>query len=158
MFSSRNRRDERHHNDFDDLFDKFSGSDSDGDKKKLFDDFEHPEVYSDFVPQRKAAKKASAQLSEQNVWRKTQQEAYMAELAKQTEAVSSSSAGQVDKRKGKKEKKESQSESDVTRRRTRSSSTSSSSSSSSSSEEDSDRRKSPRGRGRSPKGLVKDTK
>ena len=158
MFSSRNRRDERHHNDFDDLFDKFSGSDSDGDKKKLFDDFEHPEVYSDFVPQRKAAKKASAQLSEQNVWRKTQQEAYMAELAKQTEAVSSSSAGPVDKRKGKKEKKESQSESDVTRRRTRSSSTSSSSSSSSSSEEDSDRRKSPRGRGRSPKGLIKDTK
>ena len=160
---SRKRRDERHHNDFDDLFDKLSGSDSDGGKKKLFDDFEHPEVYSDFVPQRKAAKKASAQLSEQNVWRKTQQEVYMAELAKQTEAVSGSSSAVTDKKKGKKEKKESHraagSESDVTRRRTtRSSSTSSSSSSSSSSDSDTDLRKSPRGRGRSPKGLSKITK
>ena len=48
--------------------------------KKLFDDFEHPEMLP-FVPQRRAAKKASAQLSEHNLWRKTQQEAYLAELA-----------------------------------------------------------------------------
>merc|ERR1712008_356351 len=71
--------------DFDDLFEqeeRLSGSDSESEtgKKKLFDDFEHPEMLA-FVPQRRAAKKASAQLSEHNLWRKTQQEAYLAELA-----------------------------------------------------------------------------
>merc|ERR1712228_1146235 len=69
--------------DFDDLFERderLSGSESESEKKKLFDDFEHPEMLP-FVPQRRAAKKASAQLSEHNLWRKTQQEAYLAELA-----------------------------------------------------------------------------
>ena len=56
-----------------------SGSDSESGKKKLFDDFENPEVPL-FVPQRRAAKKASAQLSEQNLWKKSQQEAYIKEL------------------------------------------------------------------------------
>ena len=150
--------------DFDDLFagEKLSGSDSEpeGGKKKLFDDFEHPEVFSDFVPQRRAAKKASSQLSEQNLWKKNQQELALAELAKQQQQKDATSAG---KKKGKKEKKESiaqasfSDDSDVpTKRKTRSSSSSSGSSSSSESEDD--RRKSPRGRGRSPKGAGLKTK
>ena len=142
--------------DFDDIFGnhKFDGSDSESEsgKKKLFDDFEHPEVYSDFVPQRSAARKATALLSEQKMWKKTQQELLMAELAaKQQKQETATKA----KSKGKKEKKESvttaDSDEDVpSKRKTRSSSSSSGSSSSSDSEEE--KRKSPRGRGRSPKG------
>ena len=136
------RKNESHNQlNFDDLFaHDNSDSDSDAGKKKLFDDFEHPEVYSDFVPQRRAAKKASAQLSEQNIWKKTQQEKYLAELAKQNKEVGKKKSFKV---------KESGSETEVfSKRRTRSSSASPSGS-----ESDTDKRKSPRGRGKSPKGL-----
>ena len=130
---------------FDDLFaHDNSDSDSDSGKKKLFDDFEHPEVYSDFVPQRRAAKKASAQLSEQNIWKKTQQEKLLAELAtRQNKEV-----GKV-KKSSKVKEESSESEFQVSKRRTRSSSASPSGS-----ESDTEKRKSPRGRGRSPKGLT----
>ena len=128
---------------FDDLFDRDSDSESDSGKKKLFDDFEHPEVYSDFVPQRRAAKKATAQLSEQNVWKKTQQEKYLAELAKQSKEVSKKKSSKV-----KEETSAGSSESELVKRRTRFSSASGSAS-----ESEIDKRKSPRGRGRSPKGI-----
>ena len=55
-----------------------SGSDSESGKKKLFKNFENPEV-PPFVPQRRAAKKASAQ-SSKHLWKKSQQEAYIKEL------------------------------------------------------------------------------
>ena len=135
--------------DFDDLFEReerLSGSDSESEsgKKKLFDDFEHPEMLA-FVPQRRAAKKASAQLSEHNLWRKTQQEAYLAELAQ------IQIAKEQNKRRRKKEREDSltilSSDSDAGKQRGRSSN-----SDSSSSDSDSDRGKSPKGRGRSPKG------
>ena len=140
--------------DFDDLFDKetrLSGSDSDSDhgKKKLFDDFENPEIYSDFVPQRKAAKKASAQLSEQKLWKKTQQEAYLAELA-QIQIEKENTKRQSKSKKNKNDSRLS-SDSDTAKRRPRSSD----SSTSSSSDSEADRRKSPRGRGKSPKGKSK---
>merc|ERR1711997_44020 len=139
--------------DFDDLFDKetrLSGSDSDSDhgKKKLFDDFENPEIYSDFVPQRKAAKKASAQLSEQKLWKKTQQEAYLAELA-QIQIEKENTKRQSKSKKNKNDSRLS-SDSDTAKRRPRSSD----SSTSSSSDSEADRRKSPRGRGKSPKGKT----
>lgn len=136
--------------DFDDLFDNSQGSDSESEseKKKLFDDFEHPEVYTDFVPQRRAAMKASAQLSEQNVWKKTQQELYMAELVKQQKQKEAAV-----KKKSKRDKKESSDSDALNNRKSQSMPSSSSvSSSSSDSEAESDRRKSPRGRGKSPKG------
>ena len=123
-----------------------SGSDSESGKKKLFDDFENPEVPL-FVPQRRAAKKASAQLSEQNLWKKSQQEAYIKELAQ----IKAKKAAVVDSRGRKKHKKGSESEV-VRKHRTRSSDSRSSSGSSSSDDSDSDGRdKSPKARGRSPK-------
>ena len=140
------RKNESHKQlNFDDLFaHDNSDSDSDAGKKKLFDDFEHPEVYSDFVPQRRAAKKASAQLSEQNIWKKTQQEKYLAELARQNKEV-----GKKRSSKGKDAASADSSEPEFnSKRRTRSSS-----GSQSGSESDIEKRKSPRGRGRSPKGL-----
>merc|ERR1719461_2393923 len=125
--------------DFDDLFvhSQGSNSESESDKKKLFDDFEHPEVYTDFVPQRRAAMKASAQLSEQNVWKKTQQELYMAELVKQQKQKEAAV-----KKKSKRDKKESSDSDAFNNRKTQSMPSSSSvSSSSSDSEAESDRRK-----------------
>jgi len=126
-----------------------SDSDSESGKKKLFDDFENP-VVPLFVPQRRAAKKASAQLSEQKLWKKSQQEAYIKELKE----IKAKKAAEMDSRSRKESKKSKKgSESEIAQKpRTRSSDSQSSSDSSSSDNSDSDRRgKSPRGRGRSPK-------
>ena len=131
-------------------------------KKRVFDDFENPETFT-FVPQRRAAKKASEQLRETDLWKKSQQVAYQAIIDKQKEDKAAQLAADPLKklsrgRPGKQSKKKvasaenlSDTDNDVFRR-TRSSS----SSSSSSTAEDSDSGKSPRGaRGaKSPKGKA----
>ncbi len=131
-------------------------------KKRVFDDFENPETFT-FVPQRRAAKKASEQLRERDLWQKSQQVAYQAIIDKQKEDKAAQLAADPLKkisrgRPGKQNKKKltnadnvSDSDNEVFRR-TRSSSRSSSSSTA----EDSDSGKSPRGvRGpKSPKGKV----
>ena len=138
--------------EFDSLFDvqqPSSGPDTDSEeylnKKREFDDFENPEMFS-FVPQRKAAKKASAQLREQDMWKKTQQEAYLASLA---QAQLDKVADPLKQKKSRTKKKgKSDSDSEIFSRRTRASD----SSPSSDSDEPSDYGKSSSGRGKSPKG------
>lgn len=133
-------------------------------KKREFDDFENPEMLP-FVPQRKAAKKASEQLREQDMWKKTQQEMLLASLQ---QAQLDKVAGIDAKKRGRQGKKKkgvaaaaaaTDSDAELFRRRRRSSDSSSSSSSSSSesdSESAAEKTRSPRGRGaKSPKGAKK---
>ena len=140
--------------EFDSLFDndirppslhESEDSDEFHNKKREFDDFENPEMFT-IVPQRRAAKKASEQLKETDMWKKTQQEAYLATLAQaQLEKADPS------KKRGRpnSKKKKSDSDTEIFQRRTRSSDLSPSSDSNS----DSDVGKSPKGgRGKSPKG------
>ena len=140
--------------EFDSLFNTLN-SDSDEEyrnKKRVFDDFENPETFT-FVPQRKAAKKASEQLREQDLWKKNQQVAYQAIIAKQQEdkAAIDPVKKLIRGRQGSKQKKgsaaPSESDNEVYQRRTRSTSSSSSSSTSAS-----ESGKSPRARVKSPKG------
>ena len=117
-----------------------------------------------FVPQRKAAKKASEQLREQDMWKKTQQEMLLANLQ---QAQLDKAAGTDTKKRGRQNKKKkgaagpnSDSDAELFRRRRRSSDSSSSSSSSSSgsdSDSEAERARSPRGGrvGKSPKGAKK---
>jgi hypothetical protein len=126
-----------------------SGTDTEEDRrrKKLFDDFENPHVPL-FVPQRRAAKKATAQLSEGTLFKKSQQEAYIKELA-QIKAKKAAVEGRGRTKSGGVKGSESE------KARGHSSDSQSSSGSSNSDDSESDTRmKSPRGRGRSPKSKV----